>query len=257
MTNLEFVNIEGGVFTMTAEDQPEQKVMLSDFAMSKTVVTNEQFCAFLNDIGFHNVDPYWFGGSYDESIFQGSCPIQRDDETEKFVVLMEMEQHPVTFVSREAAIAFCQWLSDKKGRKYTLPTEAEWVFAAQGGNLSKGYAYSGSNDPNEVAWYDENTVENKYIRFMPVGLKKPNELGLYDMSGNAFEWCFDEYDDWTNLEGIQIDPVVRDVYSGWPHFVIRGGSAIHPKEECGLNYRKSWGVEERMPFIGFRVAEKF
>lgn len=255
MKSLDFVTVQAGIFTMRAENEPDQRVGLQGFAISKTVVTNEQFCSFLNDIAADKIDPYWFGGSYDEPIWQGSCHIQFDDEIGQYIVMMEMEQHPVTFVTSEAALAFCQWLSDKNGRKYSLPTEAQWVFAAQGGNLSKGYACSGSDDPNEVAWYDENTIENQYIRFMPVGLKKPNELGLYDMSGNVYEWCLDEHDNWTEIEGIQINPVVTDVYYSSPLFVIRGGSAIHPKEECGL-YCRNYG-RELMPFIGFRVVENF
>ncbi|HEY84898.1 MAG TPA: formylglycine-generating enzyme family protein [Chloroflexi bacterium] len=115
---------------------------------------------------------------------------------------------PVFGISSYEAIAFCNWLSEKEGlipcytgRKkatrcdfsangYRLPTEAEWEYAARGGPLSRGCQYAGSDDPDEVAWYDENSGGELH----PVGQKKPNELGLYDMSGNMWDWCWDWYD---------------------------------------------------------------
>ena len=100
---------------------------------------------------------------------------------------------PVERVSWDEAMNFCKKLNELKlapaGYQFSLPTEAQWEFAARGGNKSKGYKYCGSNDINEVAWYDDNSGNQTH----PVGEKKPNELGLYDMSGNVEEWCLDSY----------------------------------------------------------------
>jgi sulfatase modifying factor 1 len=114
---------------------------------------------------------------------------------------------PVIHVNWYDVVAYCNWLSEQaglppcysgKGKNiqcdfsvdgYRLPTEAEWEYAARGGQGSQGFTYAGSNNPDEVAWYENNSNGQT----QPVGQKKPNELGLYDMSGNLFEWCWDWY----------------------------------------------------------------
>lgn len=101
----------------------------------------------------------------------------------------QSEQHPVVNVSWDHAQAYCKWLSEPTGKNYRLPTEAEWEFAARGGTKSKGYQYSGGNNADSVAW-----VAHKSKGTMPVAQKAPNELGLYDMTGNVWEWCSDWYD---------------------------------------------------------------
>jgi len=116
-------------------------------------------------------------------------------------------QMPVSNVTWYDAVAYCNWLSDKEGltpcyrgkgkvtrcdfsaNGYRLPTEAEWEYAARGGHESQGFEYAGSNDPDAVAWYEANSGDK--VQF--VGLRQANELGLYDLSGNMFEWCWDWY----------------------------------------------------------------
>ena len=94
---------------------------------------------------------------------------------------------PVSFVSWDDVQKFLKKLNEQTGRNYRLPTEAEWVYAAKGGNISEGYEYAGSNNIDEVAWYSKNSEVHAY----PVGSKKPNELGIFDMTGNIAEWCED------------------------------------------------------------------
>ncbi|MCH5179175.1 MAG: formylglycine-generating enzyme family protein [Prevotellaceae bacterium] len=101
---------------------------------------------------------------------------------------------PVEYVSWNACQNFITKLNALTGEKFRLPTEAEWEFAAKGGNKSKGYVYSGSNTIGDVAWYDGNSGDKTH----PVGTKMPNELGIYDMSGNVFEWCQDWYGSYSN-----------------------------------------------------------
>lgn len=126
--------------------------------------------------------------------------------------------HPVSGVDWYGAVEYCNWLSEKAGLTpcysgggkvtkcdfladgYRMPTEAEWEFAAQGGIQSQGYLYSGSNDPDEVGWHAGNSDGHAH----PVGQKKPNELGIYDMSGNRWEWCWD----WFEGEYYQSSPAV-------------------------------------------------
>ena len=112
----------------------------------------------------------------------------------------KMEDIPVEDVNYDECQLFVEKLNELTSKKYRLPTEAEWEFAARGGNKSKGYKYAGSDDADEVAWHFNNSDRKTH----PVGLKKANELGLYDMSGNVYEWCNDWYGKYSAIS--QINP---------------------------------------------------
>jgi len=182
----EMVLVEAGEFQMgsdegTADESPIHKVTISQpFSMGIHEVTFDEFDVFCIDTERYNKPD-------DGGKGRGS--------------------RPVLGVDWEDAIEYCNWLSEKEGlvpcysgkgkvtqcdftaTGYRLPTEAEWEFAARGGILSKGYIFSGSDDPEEVAWFTDNAGGGAH----PVGEKVPNELGLFDMCGNRFEWCWDWY----------------------------------------------------------------
>lgn len=133
---------------------------------------------------------------------------------------------------------------------YRLPTEAEWEFAARGGNKSKGYLYAGSNSINEVAWYSKNSKVGKDCRTSIVGQKMPNELGLYDMSGNVYEWCWD----WVRKYKFATDQADPHGPSVGKLRVDRGGSAFIYARCCRVIDRNSAPPLVQKHYLGFRLV---
>ena len=151
------------------------------------------------------------------------------------------EDCPVENVSWKDVQRFIEKLNAKyPGKNYRLPSEAEWEYAARGGSKNKGYRFSGSNDLSEVAWW----AENSNSRPQPVGGKLPNELGIYDMSGNVREWCEDE---------LKPYPCESDNAS-FALRIYRGGSWYSTTLGCRVAYRANLAPDLQMPFNGFRLA---
>ncbi len=211
----DMVLVEGGSFTMRAFRK--HQVTLSDYSIGKYEVTVEQWLAVMGQL------PYNLKGS--------TCTTC-----------------PITFVNYDDIQKFLTKLNELTGKRYRLPTEAEWVFAASGGNESKGYTYSGSNKVKEVAWIDKNSDN----RIHPVGQKKPNELGIYDMSGNAIEWCNDFYDVFHDKKP-KINP--QGPSHGTRH-IMQGGSYAKDEWQAKVfgNHDLFAESSSRTPRYGFRIA---
>lgn len=154
---------------------------------------------------------------------------------------------PVECVGWDDCQKFIAKLNSLTGKKFRLPTEAEWEFAARGGNKSKHYQYSGSNNLDEVAWYGEDWDKGTTH---DVATKKPNELGLYDMSGNVFEWCSDWYGSYSN--SIQFDPTGPAEPSVRSTRVFRGGCWDGIASICRSSYREC--PDSGFEFIGLRLV---
>ncbi|GGH06023.1 formylglycine-generating enzyme family protein [Sphingobacterium alkalisoli] len=222
--NLVFV--EGGTFMM-GEKKGTHQVSLSDFYICKYEVTVAQYHAFCDATGRSMPqEPSW-GWS---------------------------DIYPVVNINHHDAVDYCQWLSETKGGNWRLPTEAEWEYAARGGKHSRGYTYSGGNRRKEVAWHNGNSKVRTHFMAHPVGKRKPNELGIYDMSGNAEEWCHDWYreDYYTNSP----DKNPKGPNSGSGR-VVRGGNWRYSTAECKVSYRYS-RIPETTEYYsdirGFRVV---
>lgn len=223
------IAVKGGSFTMGAtteqdgdvqdNERPAHKVNLSDYQIGETEVTQELWVAVM-------------GSNPTPASFQGD------------------PNRPVSGISWYDCQEFIAKLNELTGQSFRLPTEAEWEYAASGGNKTHGYKYAGSNDIHEVAWYDSNSTNSSYYGTFPVATKLPNELGLYDMSGNAMEWCQDWYGNYDISE--QTNPKGPDTGSAR---VSRGGSWVEQAPICRVTFRSgsSW-PERNAHFLGLRLA---
>jgi sulfatase modifying factor 1 len=221
----DMLKVDGGTFNMgdakgtgEPDERPVHTVTLKSFSLSKTEVTVAQWRVYCKAIQRSMPDAPAWGW--------------KDD-------------HPIVSVSWEEAVAYCKWLSDKTGKKYRLPTEAEWEYAAKGGKKSKKFLFSGSQEINDVGWYRNNSNGTTH----PVAQKKPNELGLYDMSGNAWEWCSDF------LEEYSPGPVTDPAGAATGTFVLRrGGSWDDALTRSRSTYRIGNSFRRSYHSLGFRLA---
>ncbi|GIM52295.1 SUMF1/EgtB/PvdO family nonheme iron enzyme [Capnocytophaga cynodegmi] len=231
----ELAFVEGGTFQMGTPSRGEgdeilHTVTLSSFKISKHEITNAQYAKFLTAKGNQRENgAIWYQGK--DIVKEGNS----------FKARAGRENYPVVYVTWHGAKAYAEWVGG------SLPTEAQWEYAARGGNKSKGYTYSGSNNIGEVAWYLNNSGE----RLHEVGTKKPNELGIYDMSGNVWEWTADLYGGYPTTP--QTDPTGATTGT---NRVRRGASAF-----CTPNTNRVTNRSNRTPNgirhnLGFRVVFK-
>ena len=232
------IRVEGGTFTMGAteeqgsdaedDEKPAHKVTLSTYSIGETEVTQELWEAVMGS---------------NPSKYKGS-------------------KLPVEQVSWSDCQKFIKKLNKATGKAFRLPTEAEWEYAARGGSMSKGHKYSGSNKMEDIGWYWENSgdfrlngewdinrAESNHCQTHPVALLKPNELGLYDMSGNVYEWCIDCDGSYSNVS--QTNPQCEG--NGiWR--VCRGGSWYNSAKYCRLSFRYCKAVGFNDDSLGLRLV---
>ncbi|MEO6916337.1 MAG: bifunctional serine/threonine-protein kinase/formylglycine-generating enzyme family protein [Chitinophagaceae bacterium] len=254
MPNLQAIS--GGRFIMGtngSEDTtvlPAHAVRLSNFLINKYEVTIGEFRKFIHESNYKTTAEENQASSIyvDNAWKQGRNINWRFDLSGKLIDTA-LNNVPVVHVSWWDANKYCEWLSLKNSRHYRLPTEAEWEFAAKGGIKTAGSFYSGSKVLEDVAWYSKNS-NNKIHE---VGGKQPNELGLYDMSGNVMEWCKDWYGDDYFKDSPVTDPSGPD--SGTER-VARGGSWYTSNDEKLRNaYRDRFLATASGGQLGFRICE--
>lgn len=261
----EVVPVPGGTFMMGSEDgsdreKPVHTVTVSSFSMSQYEITNEQYAAFLTAKGNQKEGGVtWYDESGEGYNGYAEAAISQDGE-DVWVVKSGRENHPVNYVSWFGARAYCAWLTEVSLGNYRLPTEAEWEYAAGGGmegRDSLGYRlheYAGADreNLNEVAWYTETTNDTGTRE---VGTKRANELGLYDMSGNVWEWCADWYGE--TYYQTSVDENLTQNPKGPPNGdfrVLRGGSWYNDNDNCRVSNRGSNYPDNRNDSDGFRVV---
>ena len=222
------VTIVGDTFKMGNEQMQDpmdektiHKVVVSTFKMAKTEITVAQWKVYCEST---------------------ASPMPTDTPPWGW-----KDEDPMVNISWYDAMSYCEWLSHETGKKYRLPTEAEWEFAARGGGAGRGYQYSGGKGAEMVGWTNNNAGSSPHT----VASKRPNELGLYDMTGNVFEWCQDFYGSYnmkqlTNPKG----PTAGKMS------VYRGGSWFTPTEYMSTGVREHNDPKLGYNFVGFRPIEE-
>ena len=232
--NMRMVYVEGGTFTMgctgeqgsdcEGDESPNRVTTVGSYYIGMLEVTQSQW----------------------EKVMGTSVYQQRNKANPEWPMRGVGADYPMYYVSWEEAKEFCTRLSRQTGRNYSLPTEAEWEYAARGGNRNEGTKYSGGWSIDDVAWYSGNSNSSTH----PCGTKRGNALGLYDMSGNVWEWC----EDWYGKQYLQYDNINPKGASSGSNRVLRGGSWYSYAKDCRVSNRSYTSPDFRYYGIGFRVV---
>ncbi len=228
---IDLVLVEGGTFQMGATDDliamatynddelPVHEVTLDSYYMAKFEVTQALWIEIM-------------GTNPSAMIRQDDCPVDQ--------------------ISYLHCLQFIEALNERTGMTFALPTEAQWEYAARGGNKSQGFLYSGSNDATEVGWVEDNLAEGGFGQH-PGGQKAPNELGIYDMTGNVNEWCADFYGPYS--EEPQTNPTGAEPSGSYSLYVVRGGAfAVSAERWCRNTKRQSYPENYAQMDIGMRLV---
>ena len=241
----DMIYVEGGTFQMgdsADEDNPVHKVVLDSYYILSTEVTQEMWETVMAGTDRENI--YVLRNEEMEII-----EARGGDKCELLPVPEVGPDYPMYYVRLTDAKEFCRRLSAITGRRFALPTDAQWEYAARGGKAREQTPYSGSSDIGEVAWYEGNSGG----RMHKVGALQPNALGLYDMSGNVREWCADNYNYNRNTSAPQHNPLYQSEQPS-PYYVSRGGAWNSDAYECKVSCR----IDEHYAFggtdMGFRIV---
>ena len=249
---LQKVWVPGGSFDMGSMDgglseRPVHTVTLDGFYISKYEVTNQQFADYMNEAGVDSNG--MLNGTKIINLASADCQIEFINGS--FLVKTGFVNYPVMEVRWKGAKYFSEFYGGR------LPTEAEWEFAARGGNSGLGFTYSGSDVVLNVAWYQDNSDDIGNSNFsngaghgtLPIGIKTSNELGIYDMSGNVYEWCNDNYD--ADYYSVSPSTNPQGPATGSKK-VIRGGSWDAYATDCRVASRANMFYTNDINNIGFR-----
>lgn len=227
------IKVQGGTFTIGAtpeqesenpwdDERPAHEVAVTDYMIGETPVT--------------------------QALWETVMGVSIQEQCKKGTLGSSLRgvgaNYPMYHISWDDCQEFVARLSQQTGKKFRLPTEAEWEFAARGGNQGKGFKYAGSDTLGDVAWYDDGQT----FETSPVAQKQPNELGLYDMSGNVWEWC----QDWYINYGVELTPAMLKS-AGMSH-VTRGGSWNRAPRFCRVSVRGHSTPNERVNYVGLRLV---
>ncbi|MBE2290152.1 MAG: SUMF1/EgtB/PvdO family nonheme iron enzyme [Chitinophagaceae bacterium] len=231
--NVQMIYVKGGYFFRGADEpkysgeefaneKPVHRVNVSSFAISKYEITQGQWRTLMGILPASYIGTDYINKECDD------CPVVKVnyDEVQEFIRRLN-EKYP--------------------GKNYRLPTELEWEYAARGGKYSGNYRYAGSNKLSTVGWYGKPKGATH-----PVGEKEPNELGIYDMSGNVMEWCSDWYD--AEYYKTTLDAVDPKGPAKGDKKVARGGSYFDDDVVCRTVYRSRFAPKTRQWNLGFRLA---
>jgi len=230
--NMKMIYVEGGTFTMGCtgeqgsecndDESPSRRTTVSSFYIGMLEVTQSQWEAVM-----------------------GTSIYQQKSKANASSIYGTGADYPMYYVSWEEAKEFCLRLSRQTGKTYRLPTEAEWEYAARGGNKNEGTKYSGGWSLGSVGWYDGNSNRSSH----PCGTKMGNALGIYDMNGNVWEWCEDWYGPY-----LAYDTDNPKGASSGSYRVLRGGSWINGAGYCRVSERHSSTPSNHGFSLGFRVV---
>lgn len=249
----QMVQVEGGTFLMGSnngglDEQPVHQVTVTGFYMGKYEVTFQDFKKFVDATGYftesEKPDSANFkNGLAPRTINTGSWRTYPDGRN----VPLSDSLKPVTNISWNDANAYLAWLSKETGKQFRLPTEAEWEFAARGGNKTQGHVYAGSAILDEVAWYIGNSEKKEHT----IGTLMPNELGIHDMSGNVREWCHDWYGEFYYKVSSEQDPQGPERGT---NRTLRGGGWGSEVSRMRITYRNYAFPYNSAVDFGFRPA---